>query len=119
MISVPMRFLIWMGFQFLVTSLAAQSFLSPSDTAKDLKTFKPPKNREIFHDYVNNEQKSLLRSDGKNDNLFTPSPDDDINYLLTRSLVGRVDWMQYAIEKDSSLNHQGKVKYLRGIEYLL
>ena len=119
MIAVSSRFLIWLCFPFLVQSLAAQTFLHPSDTSKALKTFKPDLKRAIFHDYVDNEQKSLLRSDGKNDNLFTPSPDDEINYLLTRSLVGKVDWLQYAIEKDSTLNHQGKVKYLRGIEYLL
>ncbi|HYC41017.1 MAG TPA: hypothetical protein VEB63_11085 [Chitinophagaceae bacterium] len=104
---------------FLLPWAGAQSALGQSDTARELKSFRPPKSREIFHDYVNNEQRSLLRSDGRNDNLFTPSPDEDINYLLTRSLVTRVDWLQYAIEKDTLLNHQGKVRYLRGIEYLL
>jgi hypothetical protein len=120
MIAVVTRFIILAGIQLiLLQNVAGQSSFAPFDTAKDLKTFKPPKNREIFHDYIDNEQKGLLRSDGRNDKLFTPSPHDDINYLLTKSLIGKVDWLQYVIEKDSSLNHQGKVKYLRGIEYLL
>jgi hypothetical protein len=80
---------------------------------------KPPKTRELFHDYIDAQQKSILRSDGKIDELFTPSPNEEINYLLTRSALQNIDGMQCNIEKDSTLSNQGKVKYLRGLEYLL
>ena len=80
---------------------------------------KPPKNRELFHDYINTQQKNVLKSDGKNDNQFTPSSDEEINFLLTQALVKNIDELQCKIEMDSSLKDQMKVKYLRGIDYLL
>jgi hypothetical protein len=99
--------------------LAAQLNYFPTDTTRELKSFKPPKNREIFHDYIDGEQKQLLKSDGKNDGLYTPSSNDEINFLLTQALTNRVDRFQFKIEKDSTLGPQEKVKYLRGMENLL
>lgn len=80
---------------------------------------KPPKNRELFHDYVDEDQKLILKSDGKNDNQYTPTGDQDINLILTQCLINRVDALQCKIETDSVLKDQAKVKYLRGIDYLL
>lgn len=80
---------------------------------------KPPKNRELFHDYIDAEQKKLLRMDGLADSRFAPTADDEINFHLTKTLVGRVDELQCIIENDSSLNSQNKIKYLRGIENVL
>lgn len=98
---------------------SAQSNYFPIDTTKDLSTFKPPKNREIFHDYIDKEQKTILKSDGKNDGLYTPSANEEINFLLTKSLISEVDQFQYKVEKDTTLNHQEKVRYLRGMENVL
>ena len=86
------------------------------DPVKDLK---PPKNRELFHDFVDKQQKDILRSDGKADNEFRPSSDDEINFALTRAVTTKVDWVQYRIEKDTSLTSQAKIKYLRGLENVL
>lgn len=80
---------------------------------------KPPKNRELFHDYVDEDQKLILKSDGKNDNQYTPTGDQDINLILTQCLINRVDALQCKIETDSVLKDQAKVKYLRGVDYLL
>lgn len=80
---------------------------------------KPPKNRELFHDYVDEDQKLILKSDGKNDNQYTPTADQDINLILTQCLINRVDALQCKIETDSVLKDQAKVKYLRGVDYLL
>lgn len=80
---------------------------------------KPPRNRELFHGFIDEQQKILLKSDGKNDNKYTPSKDEEINFLLTQSLISRVDALQCKIENDSTLKDQVKVKYLRGVEYLL
>ena len=80
---------------------------------------KPPKNRELFHDYVDEDQKLILKSDGKNDSQYTPTGDQDINLILTQCLINRVDALQCKIETDSVLKDQAKVKYLRGVDYLL
>lgn len=79
----------------------------------------PPKNRELFHDFIDDQQKLILRSDGKNDNLYTPSGDEQINYILTQSVINGVDELQCRIESDSLINGQYKVRYLRGVENLL
>lgn len=86
------------------------------DPVKDLK---PPKNRELFHDFVDKQQKDILKSDGKADNEFRPSSDEEINFVLTRAVTTKVDWVQYRIEKDTSLSSQAKIKYLRGLENVL
>lgn len=80
---------------------------------------KPPKSRELFHDYIDAQQKNVLKSDGKNDNQFTPSADAEKNFLVTQALVKGIDELQCKIEMDSSLKDQVKIKYLRGIEYML
>jgi hypothetical protein len=98
--------------------VTAQSAFAPGITTNTQKC-KPPKNRELFHDYIDAQQKNLLKSDGKNDNQFTPSSDAEINFLVTQALVKNVDELQCKIELDSSLKDQAKVKYLKGVEYLL
>jgi hypothetical protein len=115
------RYLIQAGL-FLVLShmaLGQAMFVSSIETDRNQDGCKPPKNRELFHDYINTEQKNILRSDGKDDNQFTPTTSDDINFLVTQSLTGKVDWLQCKIEKDSTLNPQNKIRYLRGIENVL
>ncbi len=98
---------------------AQATFISSIDTNNELNTCKPPKNREYFHDFIDKEQVNISKSDGKNDNQFTPSVNDEINFLLTQALQAKVDGLQCKIEKDSSLIPQNKVRYLRGIENLL
>ena len=90
-----------------------------SGTSTNSQQCKPPKNRELFHDYIDAQQRNVLKSDGKNDNQFTPSKDDEINFLLTQSLVKNIDELQCKIERDSTIKDQVKVRYLRGVESLL
>ena len=80
---------------------------------------KPPLGRQLFHDYVDIQQKNILKSDGKNDNRFAVSGDEDINFLLTQTATSRIDALQCLVETDTLLNDQAKKKYLRGIEYML
>src|SRR5712675_2342923 len=104
----------------LVTFLLAfQPLLAQAEDPDPVKDLKPPKNRELFHDFVDKQQKEILRSDGKADNEFRPSTDEEVNFLLTKAVTNKVDWVQYHIEKDSLLNSQAKIKYLRGLENLL
>jgi hypothetical protein len=101
-------------------AFAQVSFISSFDTVNNgTAGCKPPKNRELFHDYIDAEQKKILRSDGKNDNQFTPSSDDEVNFLLTQCLINRVDILQCKIEADTLLTAQNKVRYLRGAENVL
>ncbi|HMK24520.1 MAG TPA: hypothetical protein VK483_00720 [Chitinophagaceae bacterium] len=102
----------------LYRSATAQSAFAPGIITNTQKC-KPPKNRELFHDYIDAQQKNVLKSDGKNDNQFTPSSDAEINFLITQALVKNIDELQCKIETDSSLKDQAKVKYLKGVEYLL
>lgn len=89
------------------------------DTGKKNSGCKPPKNRELFHDYIDKEQKNVLRSDGKNDAQYTPSANEEINFLLTQSLIYKIDNFQCRLENDSLLSAQDKVRFLRGMENLL
>ena len=106
---------LFLGFSHLAMT---QTTFAPA-IATGNQNCKPPKNRELFHDFIDAQQKNILKSDGKNDNQYTPSADEEINFLITQSLVKRVDELQCKIETDSSLKDQAKVKYLKGIEYIL
>jgi len=113
MISTP-RYLI-----LLIGLLAFKPLMAQAEDPDPVKDLKPPKNRELFHDFVDKQQKDILKSDGKTDNEFRPSSDEEINFVLTRAVTTKVDWVQYHIEKDTTLSSQAKIKYLRGLETLL
>ena len=113
MISTP-RYLV-----LLTCLLAFHPLLAQAEDPDPVKDLKPPKNRELFHDYVDKQQREILKSDGKADNEFRPSQDDEVNFLLTNAVTTKVDWVQYRIEKDSALNSQTKIKCLRGLEGIL
>lgn len=85
---------------------------------KDPK-LKPDRSRELFHGYVDREQSTALKSDGKDDKLFTVSANEEVNFLVTNALIKKVDQLQYKIEKDTSLGGQHKIRYIRGLERLL
>ena len=80
---------------------------------------KPPKNRELFHDYVDREQRNILHIYGKTDLDFIVSSNEEINYQVTRSLINKVDALQCQIEKDTTMGSQVKIGYLRGMEKML
>ena len=82
-------------------------------------TLKPERSRELFHDYVDTEQKKALQSDGKDDKLFAPSFNEEVNIQVTNSLIVKVNELQKRIEKDSTMGGQTKVLYIRGLERLL
>ncbi len=80
---------------------------------------KPPINRQLYHDYIDREQKAVLKADGKADNFLHASENEDINYLVTQAVVQRVDQLQCKIETDSLISVRIKVAYLRGLENML
>jgi hypothetical protein len=89
------------------------------DTVRIPADWKPKFDRQLRHDGIDKEQQLILYSDGKNDNKFSPSKDEDINYFISQALVRKVDVMQYLIETDNVLDHRLKVNYLKGLENVL
>lgn len=113
MVTFSKYFLLLLAFQVFSAGISAQI-----DTSL-LKNMKPPKNRELFHDNIDREQRNLLGSDGKQDNEFVVSSNEEVNALLTRVVNRGVDEFQYRTEKDSVLDHRLKVNYLTGMSNLL
>ncbi len=83
------------------------------------KHFQPEFRRLIHHENIDKEQKSLLSADGKQDELFVVSTNEEINLMLTNVLIGTVDHLQETTELDSLLDHRLKVNYLTGISNML
>jgi hypothetical protein len=105
---------------FLTLILLSSCVFSQMDTSR-LLNFKPEFRRLINHDNINKEQKALLASDGRADDEFVVSSNEEVNFLLTRLLVrgGGIDELRYKIETDSVLDHRLKVNYLTGVSNLL
>lgn len=87
-----------------------------ADVRRDIR---PPKNRELFHDNIDKEQKAMLALDGKADQEFVVSGNEEVNLIITRTLTKEVDDFQYQTEMDSTLDHRLKVNYLTGMANLL
>lgn len=83
------------------------------------KPFKPDIRRQLFHAYVDREQRSALAADGRADSTFYASPNDEVNFLVTEAITKRIDTLQYRIEINPSSDHNKKVSYLRGLENML
>src|SRR5213075_1093949 len=83
------------------------AFTSFAQNPKD-PALKPERSRELFHDYVDAEQKKALQSDGKDDKLFSTSFNEEINVQITNALINKVNELQKKIEKDSTIGGQIK-----------
>ncbi|MEJ7768601.1 MAG: hypothetical protein WKF89_12365 [Chitinophagaceae bacterium] len=77
------------------------------------------KNRLLWHDKVDREQVNMMKLDGKNDNAINLSRDETVNQQIDYALIKGVDEMQEQIERDSTLLHNSKIKYLLGLESLV
>lgn len=115
---IAKRYLIICIFLFTAGPAGAQG-VNMTDTLKIPVNYKPEFKRQRNHDAIDAEQKSILSSDGKTDRQFTPTADEDINFLVTRALIRKVDAIQYLIETDKDLDHRLKVNYLFGLENVL
>ncbi|HKO79647.1 MAG TPA: hypothetical protein VJU78_04590, partial [Chitinophagaceae bacterium] len=105
-----------LAFQVISFCLPAQ--MMTDDTDK-IKNFKPEFRRVINHEAIDKEQNNLLSADGKTDNEFVVSSNEEINMMLTNVLVNTVDEFQQKTETDSLLDHRLKVNYLTGISNIL
>jgi hypothetical protein len=104
--------------RFLFVDLLLIMFLYPMAQGTAART-KIDIKRQLFHDYIDREQKNALKADGKADNFFKASSDEEVNFFITQALTKKVDELQNKIETDSRIEHGRKVSYLRGLENLL
>src|SRR5947209_17040558 len=104
-----------------ITTILISYFISLQSFTQTLqgKGCKPPKNRELWHDRIDKEQRNALKADGRADNFFQAGNNEDINYFITRAIINGVDEIQCKIENDTLSGDQRKVGYLRGLENLL
>lgn len=112
------RYLIILAFFLGLQPVFAQG-QSVYDTINVPVGYKPPLNRQLVYEDIDREQSSILTSDGKADKQFTPTDKEEINSLLTRALVKRVDQIQYGIEADKKFEHRIKINYLIGLKDVL
>jgi hypothetical protein len=89
------------------------------DDTNGIKIFKPEFRRLINHEAIDKEQKSILSADGKTDEHFVVSTNEEINMMLTNVLINSVDEFQEKTETDSLLDHRLKVNYLTGVSNVL
>lgn len=74
--------------------------------------------RILWHDKIDAEQERALKF-GQNADLVKVTEDEAINLQVTDAIIRQVDLFQQQVEKDSTLDHRLKVKYLRGMEDVL
>ncbi len=78
-----------------------------------------PINRQGFHDNIDKEQLNADKLDGKQDGYVKVGDDENMNLQVTSAITKMVDDMQLEIERDTSLDHRLKVKYLSGLHQTL
>ena len=99
--------------------LAAAVFFSFTVQAQ-IRNYKDvPLMRKIFHEKIDAIQKDILRMDGTDDSLFTPTSSESLNLQLTHTAVNSIDSLQWSIELDTSLSNGNKIKFLRGLQEAL
>jgi len=81
--------------------------------------FKVQQDRMLWHDNIDKQQKRLLGLDGKPDDSLHVSKDENINLEIADAMIRQVDDLQEKIELDSTLSGQGKIKYLRSLEFMV
>ena len=89
--------------------------ISQTDLAQTSYVVKVARDRELWHGNIDKQQKKAIQinSQGK------VSTDTTISLHVMDALIRCVDDMQNQIELDSTLSGQGKIKYLRSIDFLL
>lgn len=78
-------------------------------------SIKVPTERELWHGNIDKQQKKAIQIN----NQGKVSADTTISLHVMDALVRGIDELQNQIEIDSTLSGQGKIKYLRSIDFLL
>ena len=88
------------------------------DNTTKAKVLNPEFRRLINHE-ASTRNKQYLAADGRTDDQFVASGNEEINMLLTNTLTGTIDDFQYKTETDSLLDHRLKVNSLAGMGNML
>ena len=78
-----------------------------------------PLMRKIFHENVDRSQRSIDKIDRKEDRTVNLTSDPEINMQVSYSLFYKVDEFQDAIESDSTMDGNSKIRTLRGLNEVL
>jgi hypothetical protein len=99
-------------------------YLALLSTTFSLITFaqsKPtiPFSRLIWHENIDKAQKQIDKLDGKEDRLLVVNDNETTTKNSSNAAFKRVDDLQNTIELDSTLDNNGKIKFLRGLNEVL
>ncbi|THU41410.1 hypothetical protein FAM09_04685 [Niastella caeni] len=97
--------------QFIVICLLVWQ----SGLAQTSYTIKVARERELWHGNIDKQQKRVIQIN----NQGKVSADTTISLHIMDALIRGVDELQNQIELDSTLSGQGKIKYLRSVDFLL
>lgn len=81
--------------------------------------YRPEFRRELNHELIATEQRTLCKLDGQADSLFAPTGDAALNLAISYALLSEVNRIRFQIETDATLDHRLKVNYLFGLQSLL
>ncbi len=81
--------------------------------------YQPEFRRERNHQLVDQEQSLLMTAAGPTNAQFDPTKDAISRERVALAFTRQVDWLQYKIETDPTLEHREKMNQLFGLEYLI
>lgn len=99
----------------LILLLSSLMLFAGPTLAQDSFGFKIAKERLLWHDGVDKQQRKLIQDDGQ----VKISTDESINLQIADAMIRKVDELQQQVELDSIITSNQKIKYLRSLEYLI
>src|SRR5688500_16355845 len=75
--------------------------------------------RQIWHENIGKTQRKIDRLDGSEDNKLTIKGNEEASNKATNALLTTVYELRTGIEADSTIDNNGKIKYLRGLNEVL
>lgn len=106
-----------MKFNLYLLSFLLVSVVAPAQQA--LKKPEIPFTRLIWHENIDKTQRAVDLMDNKEDSLLTVKGSTADTKLASAALYRQVDNIQNLIELDGSLDNNGKIKFLRGLNEVL
>lgn len=106
-------------FTLLFVAFVSTTSIAQAQPLQEMPMPKVPAMRVLHHDYIDNDQKTILKLDGTDDSLFVVGKDPAQNQHVTDVLMIKINNLQARIETDSSLDENSKFKWLRGVHEML
>lgn len=78
-----------------------------------------PPMRQYFHELIDATQHLIMSADGTADDQFAPTQNPALNISINNALTKGVDSVQLLIEKNTDLDNNNKIKFLRGLNEAL